>query len=45
VRHAVQTTLELLRGLGVANLLNDDSARRRAILDSWSDQLDTILGG
>jgi AcrR family transcriptional regulator len=45
VRHVVQTTLELLRGLGVANLLNDDSARRRAILDSWSNQLDTILGG
>ena len=28
VREAVQATLDLLRGLGVANLLSDDSARR-----------------
>ena len=28
VRESVQATLDLLRGLGVASLLTDDSARR-----------------
>jgi AcrR family transcriptional regulator len=39
IREAVQATLDLLRGLGVANLLTDDSARRRRILKAWSRQL------
>jgi AcrR family transcriptional regulator len=43
VREAVQATLDLLRGLGVANLLSDDSHRRRAILHAWKRQLATLL--
>jgi hypothetical protein len=43
VREAVQATLELLRGLGVANLLADDSARRHALLTSWKRQLAVII--
>ncbi|MGW4497010.1 TetR/AcrR family transcriptional regulator [Micromonospora sp. NPDC004336] len=43
VREAVQATLDLLRGLGVANLLNDDSARRAALLTTWKRQLATLL--
>lgn len=43
VREAVQATLDLLRGLGVANLLTDDSARRAALLAAWKDQLALIL--
>jgi AcrR family transcriptional regulator len=43
VREAVQATLDLLRGLGVANLLSDDSARRTAILTVWKRQLATLL--
>lgn len=43
VREAVQATLDLLRGLGVANLLSDDTARRNALLAAWKRQLATIL--
>lgn len=43
VREAVQATLDLLRGLGVANLLTDDSARRTALLNTWKRQLATLL--
>lgn len=43
VREAVQVTLDLLRGLGVANLLTDDSARRAALLATWKRQLATLL--
>ena len=43
VREAVQATLDLLRGLGVANLLNDDSQRRAQLLSAWKQQLATIL--
>lgn len=43
VREAVQATLDLLRGLGVAALLSDDSARRDALLASWKRQLRTTL--
>ncbi len=39
VRPAVQATLDLLRGLGVANMLGDDSARREPILTAWKQQL------
>jgi AcrR family transcriptional regulator len=45
VREAVQATLDLLRGLGVANLLSDDTPRRRAILAAWTGQLTEILRG
>ncbi|MGK5743263.1 TetR/AcrR family transcriptional regulator [Micromonospora sp. URMC 103] len=43
VREAVQATLDLLRGLGVANLLTDDSSRRAALLNTWKRQLSTLL--
>ncbi|MEH1013727.1 TetR/AcrR family transcriptional regulator [Micromonospora sp. CPCC 206060] len=43
VRESVQATLDLLRGLGVANLLSDDSARRTALLCTWKHQLAAIL--
>jgi len=43
VRETVQATLDLLRGLGVANLLGDDSHRRRAILHAWKRQLAAVL--
>jgi AcrR family transcriptional regulator len=43
VREAVQATLDLLRGLGVANLLNDDSRRRAQLLAAWKRQLTSIL--
>jgi AcrR family transcriptional regulator len=39
VRPAVQATLDLLRGLGVANMLGDDSARRDGILTAWKSHL------
>jgi AcrR family transcriptional regulator len=39
VRESVQATLDLLRGLGVASLLTDDSARRDRVLAEWSRQL------
>lgn len=43
VREAVQATLDLLRGLGVASLLSDDTPRRTALLHTWKHQLATIL--
>jgi AcrR family transcriptional regulator len=43
-REAVQATLDLLRGLGVANLLSDDSHRRHALLGAWKRQLSTMIG-
>nr|WP_173157406.1 TetR/AcrR family transcriptional regulator [Phytohabitans suffuscus] len=43
VREAIQATLDLLRGLGVANLLSDDTARRTALLAAWKRQLATLL--
>jgi AcrR family transcriptional regulator len=39
VRQTVQATLDLLRGLGVANLLTDDAQRRDALLAGWKRQL------
>ena len=44
VRETVQATLDLARGLGLANLLTDDSARRRRIATQWAALLDTTLG-
>ncbi|HEU4424580.1 MAG TPA: TetR/AcrR family transcriptional regulator [Pilimelia sp.] len=43
VREAIQATLDLLRGLGVANLLSDDTARRTALLAVWKRHLTTII--
>jgi AcrR family transcriptional regulator len=43
VREAVQLTLELMRGLGVAGLLTDDRARRQRLLRWQAGQLRTLL--
>jgi AcrR family transcriptional regulator len=43
VRETVQATLDLARGLGLANLLTDDSARRRRIAAQWARILDATL--
>jgi AcrR family transcriptional regulator len=43
VREAVQATLDLLRGLGVANLLTDDTPRRTQLLAAWKQQLAKLL--
>ena len=43
VRETVQATLDMARGLGLANLLSDDSARRARIVRQWSRVLDTVL--
>lgn len=42
-REAVQATLDLVRGLGLANLLVDDQARRTRILREWGRTLDRTL--
>jgi AcrR family transcriptional regulator len=42
-RELVQATLDLIRGLGLANTISDDSARRRQVLDRWADLLDDEL--
>ena len=43
VRDAIQATLELLRGLGVANLLGADAHRSQAVLRGWSRHLTEVL--
>ena len=43
VRETIQATLDLARGLGLANLLTDDSRRRRGIVRQWARVLDTVL--
>jgi AcrR family transcriptional regulator len=42
-RHLVQATLDLLRGLGLAASLTDDTKRRATVLDSWATVLDHEL--
>ncbi|KRC65227.1 TetR family transcriptional regulator [Aeromicrobium sp. Root236] len=42
-RRLVQATLDLLRGLGLAASLSDDTKRRAAVLDSWAVVLDDEL--
>jgi AcrR family transcriptional regulator len=43
VRELVQATLDLVRGLGLANTISDDSARRHRILATWALTLDQEL--
>ena len=43
VREAVQATLDLARGLGLADTLTDDSRRRDRIIAQWAVMLDTAL--
>jgi AcrR family transcriptional regulator len=45
VRETVQATLDMARGLGLANLLSDDSARRGRIVRNWARVLDATLYG
>jgi len=42
-RELVQATLDLVRGLGLANTITDDARRRRRILDQWALTLDDAL--
>lgn len=42
-RRLIQATLDLIRGLGLAATLSDDSDRRERILDAWADTLDAQL--
>lgn len=39
----VQATLDLARGLGLADVLSDDSARRDRIITQWSATLDASI--
>ena len=43
VREAVQATLDLARGLGLANLLSDDGRRRERIVEYWVATLEGAL--
>ena len=43
VRELVQATLDLVRGLGLANTISDDARRRGRILDQWAKTLDHEL--
>jgi AcrR family transcriptional regulator len=43
VREVVQATLDMARGLGLANLLTDDSARRARVVKRWAVILDAAL--
>lgn len=42
-RALVQATLDLVRGLGLAASLSDDSKRRGVVLDAWARVLDSQL--
>jgi AcrR family transcriptional regulator len=42
-RELVQATLDLIRGLGLANTISDDRGRRKQILDRWAEVLDDEL--
>ncbi|GAA2002346.1 TetR family transcriptional regulator [Nocardiopsis rhodophaea] len=43
VREAVQATLDLARGLGLASLLTDDERRRRRVVGQWTRMLHQAL--
>ncbi|MEV6777829.1 TetR/AcrR family transcriptional regulator [Streptomyces syringium] len=43
VRETVQGLLDMARGLGLANLLTDDSARRDRVVEQWARLLDGVL--
>jgi AcrR family transcriptional regulator len=44
VHEAVQATLDLARGLGLADTLTDDSRRRERVITQWARMLDESLG-
>ncbi|MEC3976123.1 TetR/AcrR family transcriptional regulator [Amycolatopsis sp. H20-H5] len=43
-RELVQATLDLARGLGLANLLTDDTKRRKQIVRQWARVLGAAVG-
>ncbi|MCX3059738.1 TetR/AcrR family transcriptional regulator [Streptomyces beihaiensis] len=43
VRETVQGLLDMARGLGLANLLTDDAARRDRVVAEWADIVDRVL--
>ena len=43
IRELVQATLDLVRGLGLANTISDDARRRGRILDQWAATLDQAI--
>lgn len=43
--HLVQATLDLARGLGLADVLTDDSVRRTQIVQQWAATLHAALHG
>lgn len=43
VHEAVQATLDLARGLGLADTLADDSRRRERVIAQWAGMLDSAL--
>lgn len=44
VRETVQGLLDMARGLGLANLLTDDTGRRDRVVAQWATLLDDVLG-
>lgn len=44
VRETVQATLDLARGLGLADLLSDDSKRRERLVRQWAAVLEPVVG-
>lgn len=44
-RELIQATLDLVRGLGLATTITDDTRRRARILDEWARVLDRELTG
>ncbi|UNO40382.1 TetR/AcrR family transcriptional regulator [Streptomyces sp. MST-110588] len=43
VRETVQGLLDMARGLGLANLLTDDTARRGRVVGQWARIIDEVL--
>ncbi|WP_392752225.1 TetR/AcrR family transcriptional regulator [Streptomyces sp. LN590] len=43
-RETVQGLLDMARGLGLANVLTDDTARRRRVVAQWARLVDEALG-
>ncbi|MEU1891752.1 TetR/AcrR family transcriptional regulator [Streptomyces pristinaespiralis] len=44
VRETVQGLLDMARGLGLANLLTDDAARRKRVVAQWAALVEDALG-
>ncbi|MER5935534.1 TetR/AcrR family transcriptional regulator [Streptomyces sp. NPDC002054] len=44
VRETVQGLLDLARGLGLANVLTDDTARRARVVSQWTRIIESTLG-